>query len=187
MRFNINLATRRYEDAARFYRAWIPLLILAALITVALSAKAIAVYRDRRVADREIGKIDNRLAELDKQRKDAEATLARPENAGTRDTNDYLNETFKLKSFSWTQVLSDLERLVPSGVQVVSIKPVVVGDDVKVTMEVSAAERARVLEMVRRMEASPRFPSVGITNESTRDQGRLTIDIQADYAPVRTP
>ena len=173
MRFNINLATRRYEDAARFYRAWIPLLILAALITVALSAKAIAVYRDRRVADREIGKIDNRLAELDKQRKDAEATLARPENAGTRDTNDYLNETFKLKSFSWTQVLSDLERLVPSGVQV--------------TMEVSAAERARVLEMVRRMEASPRFPSVGITNESTRDQGRLTIDIQADYAPVRTP
>jgi len=69
---------------------------------------------------------------------------------------------------------------------VVSIKPVVVGDDVKVTMEVSAAERARVLEMVRRMEASPRFPAVGITNESTRDQGRLTIDIQADYAPVRT-
>ena len=185
MRFDINLATRRYEDAGRFYRKWIPVLIVAALLTVAISAKAISVYRETRVADREISKIDQRLGALDKQRKDAEATLARPENAGTRDTNDYLNQSFKLKTFSWTQVLSDLEKLVPSGVQVVSIKPAVVGDEVQVTMEVSTNERARVLEMVRRMEASPRFPSVGITTESARQEGKFVIDIQASYAPVR--
>jgi type IV pilus assembly protein PilN len=187
VRFDINLATRRYEDAGRFYRTWIPILVVAALLTVALSAKAISIYRETRVADREISKIDQRLAELDKQRKDAEATLARQENAGTRDTNDYLNQTFKLKTFSWTQVLSDLEKLVPNGVQVVSIKPVVVDNQVLVTMQVSATDRARVLEMVRRMEASPRFPDVGITTESSKQEGRLAIDIQATYAPPVRP
>lgn len=185
MRFDINLATRRYEDAGRFYRTWVPLLVIAALLTVALSAKAISVYRETRVVDRDINKIDQRLADLDKQRKDAEATLARPENAGTRDTNDYLNQAFRLKTFSWTQVLSDLEKLVPNGVQVVSIKPVVVDDQVLVAMQVSAADRTRVLEMVRRMEASPRFPDVGITSESSQQQGKLAVNIQATYAPVR--
>ena len=185
MRFDINLASRRYEDAGRFYRKWIPLLLVAAILTVALSAKAISVYRESRVADREISKIDNRLADLDKQRKDAEQILAEPQNAGTRDTNDYLNEHFKLKTFSYTQVLRDLEQLVPPGVQVVSIKPVVVGDHVECTLEVGTANRARVLELVRRMEASPRFPDVQIVTEHSREEGKIVIEIQASYAPVR--
>ena len=185
MRFNINLASRRYEDAGSFYRKWIPLLLVAAILTVALSAKAISVYRESRVADREISKIDNRLADLDKQRKDAEQVLAEPQNSGTRDTNDYLNEQFKLKTFSYTQVLSDLEQLVPPGVQVVSIKPVVVGDHVECTIEVGTANRARVLELVRRMEASPRFPDVQIVTEHSREESKIVIEIQASYAPVR--
>lgn len=185
MRFNINLASRRYEDAGSFYRKWIPLLLVGALLTVALSAKAISVYRETRVADREISKIDNRLADLDKQRKDAEQVLAEPQNSGTRDTNDYLNEQFKLKIFSYTQVLSDLEQLVPPGVQVVSIKPVVVGDHVECTLEVGTANRARVLELVRRMEASPRFPDVQIVTEHSREESKIVIEIQASYAPVR--
>jgi type IV pilus assembly protein PilN len=138
-------------------------------------------------ASREINKIDNRLADIDKQRRDAEAMLAQPQNSGTRDTAQYLNDAFKLKSFSWTQVLSDLEKLVPNGVQVVSIKPVLVDGQVQVAMEVSSTERTRALEMVRRMEASPRFPEVQITTERTTEQGTLNAAIQALYAPVRNP
>lgn len=184
MRFDINLATRRYEDAGRFYRTWIPILLLAALLTVSLSAYAFHTYRVNSTTSREISKIDTRLAELDKQRKDAEELLAQPQNSGTRDTTQYLNDAFKLKEFSWTQVLSDLEKLVPTGVQVVSIKPVVVGNQIQVTMELSTSDRARVLEMVRRMEASPRFPDVQIQSERSQEEGKLVSQIQALYSPV---
>ena len=184
MRFDINLATRRYEDAGRFYRTWVPILVLAALLTVTLSAYAFHSYRVNSTTSREISKIDNRLSELEKQRKDAEELLSLPQNSGTRDTTQYLNDAFRLKSFSWTQVLNDLERLVPSGVQVVSIKPVVVGNQVQVAMEVETTDRARVLELVRRMEGSPRFPEVQIQNERSPSEGKIVSQIQALYSPV---
>lgn len=182
MRFNINLASQRYEDAGEFYRRWIPLLLVLALLTVGLSAKAISVFRDSRKADREIHQIDQRLHELEKVRSDASSTLAKPENSGTRDTAQFLNEAFRLKAFSWTQVMSDLEQLVPSGVQVVSIKPKFDDDQLQFDMEVGSQNRARVIELVRRMESSPRFPSATIASEKTDDKGLHAI-IQATYSP----
>ena len=186
MRFNINLASQPYEDAGQFYRRWIPILLVLAVLTVGLSAKAISVYRDSRKTDREIAKIDQRLNELDKQRQLASVMLARPENAGTRDTAQFLNTAFQLKSFSWTQVLSDLEQLVPPGVQVVSIKPKLLeNEQLQCEMQVATNQRPSVSELVRRMETSPRFLSATIVSEKNTDKGYVA-DIQATYVRART-
>jgi type IV pilus assembly protein PilN len=158
--------------------------VFAAILTFGLSAYAFHTYRVNSTTGREISKIDNQLAELDQQRKDAEQMLALPQNSGTRDTAQYLNDAFKLKEFSWTQVLSDLEKLVPSGVQIVSIKPVVAGSEIQMVMEVSTGDRARVLEMVRRMESSPRFLEVHIQNEHPPAEGKIVSQIQAVYSPA---
>lgn len=183
MRFNINLASQAYEDAGQFYRQWVPLLLVLAILTLGLSAKAISVFRDSRKIDREIGAIDQRLGDLEKIRSEAGVTLAQPQNSGTRDTAQFLNQAFKLKAFSWTQVMSDLEQLVPSGVQVVSIKPVFEDDQLQFEMEVGSQNRARVIDLVRRMETSPRFPRVAIVSEKTDERG-LHVMIQATYSPT---
>jgi type IV pilus assembly protein PilN len=186
MKVNLNLASRPYEDAGRFYLVWIPVLVVLALLTLALSARAISVYRDSRVADREMAKIDQRLADLDRQRRDAEATLNRPENAGTRDAAQFLNEAFRLKVFSWTQVMSDLEQIVPNGVQVVSIKPVLTANnDIECSLNVVSPHRDRVIELVRRMETNPRFPTAEIRSEKATDKGLLEAEIRTTYAPAR--
>jgi type IV pilus assembly protein PilN len=143
------------------------------------------VYRDSRTADRQIAKIDQRLSELERQRQEAGATLARPENSGTRDTAQFLNTAFQLKSFSWTQVLSDLEHLVPPGVQIVSIKPKLLENgQLQCEMEVATNQRPSVIELVRRMESSPLFLSATIVSEKNTDKG-YTADIQATYARSR--
>jgi type IV pilus assembly protein PilN len=185
MRFNINLASRPYEDAGQFYRRWIPILLVLAVLTLGLTGKAISVYRDSRKTDREIAKIDQRLSELDKRRQEASATLARPENSGTRDTAQFLNTAFQLKSFSWTQVLSDLEQLVPPGVQIVSIKPKLLEDQLQCEMEVVTNQRPSVIELVRRMETSPLFLSATIVSERNTEHG-FVADIQATYVRSRT-
>jgi type IV pilus assembly protein PilN len=186
MKVNVNLASRPYEDAGRFYRIWIPLLVVLALLTFAASARAISVYRQSRVADHEMAKIDQRLGDLDRQRRDAEATLNLPENSGTRDAAQFLNEAFRLKGFSWTQVMSDLEQIVPNGVQVVSIKPVLTqNNELEASLNVVSPHRDRVIELVRRMEMNPRFPSAEIRSEKTTEKGLLEAEIRATYAPPR--
>jgi type IV pilus assembly protein PilN len=183
VRFNINLASQPYEDAGQFYRKWIPLLLVLAVLTLGLSAKAISVFSDSRKIDRDISEIDRRLAALEKVRADASAVLAQPQNSGTRDAAQFLNEAFRHKIFSWTQVMSDLEQLVPTGVQVVSIKPKFEDDQLQFDMEVGSQNRGRVIELVRRMEGSPRFPRAAIASEKTDDRG-LHVIIQATYSPV---
>lgn len=184
MRYRINLATRPYEDAGEFYRKWIPILVILAVLTLGLSAKVITVFRDSRRADREIAAIDDRLAQLEKQRSQAGATLALPENSGTRDAAEYLNDVFRLKRFSWTKVMSDLERLVPTGVQVTSIKPELQGDNLTFDMEVGTTQRDRVIELVRRMEASAQFARADIVSETADDTGLRAV-IRASYSAER--
>jgi hypothetical protein len=79
-------------------------------------------------------------------------------------------------------VMSDLEQLVPTGVQVNSIKPKFEEDRLQFQMEVASQNRARVIELVRRMESSPRFPSAAIVSERNDERG-LFVLIQATYSP----
>jgi type IV pilus assembly protein PilN len=184
VRFNVNLATRPYEDAGEFYRRWIPILVILAVITLAVSAKAFTVFRDSRRANREIAKIDQRLSELEQKRQQAGAVLARPENVGTRDTARFLNDRFTLKRFSWTRVLNDLEGMVPSGMQVTSIKPVLDDSRLRFQMDVASPNRGRVIELVRRMESATQFENPAIVSEAVDDRGMHAV-IQATYVSGR--
>ena len=49
--------------------------------------------------------------------------LNRPENRNTRDESQFLNELIERKSFSWTRVLENLEKVMPPRVHLVSISP----------------------------------------------------------------
>jgi type IV pilus assembly protein PilN len=180
VRFNVNLATRPYEDAGQFYRRWIPILVILAVIALAVSAKAFSVFRDSRRANREIATIDQRLNALQQQRQQAGAVLARPENIGTRDTAQFLNDRFSLKRFSWTRVLNDLEGMVPTGVQVTSIKPALDDTRLRFEMDVSSPNRGRIIELVRRMESATQFVNPAIVSEAVDERGMHAV-IQATY------
>jgi type IV pilus assembly protein PilN len=100
-----------------------------------------------------------------------------------------LNQLFKRKSFSWTQVLADLETLMPRGVQVVSIKPDLNPEgELQFTMDVASARRDAVIELVRRMESSAQFQQAQIRaeNHQSADENILVMEVVANYvAPGR--
>jgi type IV pilus assembly protein PilN len=188
MRIGINLASRRYEDAGRFFKQWVPALVGLAFVTLVLVGLALAHYNELRGLDREIAQKREQIAQLEKERSEAEAFLARPENSGTRDQAQFLNDLFKKKSFSWTQVLSELERMMPAGVQVVSIKPELdqASGKLKVAMTVATPRRDNAIELIRKLEDSEHFQTPLIQSESERAEGenRVQVLISADYVPT---
>ncbi len=50
-----------------------------------------------------------------------EARMRQPQNMDVLERSQFLNALFAHKSFSWTAVMMDLERVLPGGVQVTSI------------------------------------------------------------------
>ncbi len=189
MRLNINLASRPYEDAGRFFLTWIPVTLGLLLLAIFTTTLAWHRHQESRSVRSQLSEKQQRIAQLDKEYNDARTTLDLPQNSGTRDQSEFLNELFQLKSFSWTRVLSDLETVMPSGVQVVSIKPQINRQgQIEFTLVVATERREDAIKLARNMEGSPRFfqPSIRAEHakKDTKDNRQvLTVDIVSQYVP----
>jgi Tfp pilus assembly protein PilN len=188
MRIEINLASQPYEDAQRFMRQWTLTLGLVGLLTLVLVAGAVLRLRSWTIEERRINELQSQIAQGDREVAQAEAFLNRPENRDTRDKSLILNDLIARKAFSWTEVFSDLERIMPPRLHVVSIRPELTLDNqLALRMVVAGESRERALDLVRRMEKSPRFRQPQIVAEAREEQGqnsadRVQFDISTLYA-----
>jgi type IV pilus assembly protein PilN len=191
MRLDINLASQPYEDARQFWMRWGTALAAVAILTLALLSITIsgwlAAKKDHaRIADLKAG-----IAQRDLKRKQAEQFLNRPENRSTRDQSQFLNELIERKSFSWTRVLEDLEKVMPARVHLVSIHPELDEDNqLKLKMSIAGDSRDRALELARRMEDSRRFAGTHIETESfspSTTGDPFKFNIVATYVPETVP
>ena len=190
MRIDINLASQPYEDARRFVRQWALMLTAVALLTVALVFGAFIRLKEWRIEQRRINDLQAQLDQGDREIRQAQAFLNRVENRDTRDKSQILNELIARKAFSWTQVFSTLERIMPPRLHVVSIRPELTTENqLALRMIVAGESRERALDLVRKMEQSPRFREPQIIQESAQQNGQLAagdnveFDISALYVP----
>src|ERR1041385_6819107 len=191
MRLDINLASQPYEDARQFWMRWGTAAGAVALLTLALLVLDVtgwvAARRDR-IA---IAQKRDLIAERDRIRSEAEAFLNRPENRTTRDESQFLNQLIERKSFSWTRVLENLEKVMPPRVHLVAITPKLDEDNqLLLTMTVAGDSPDRAIELARRMEESRRFAQTNIIRESHTDTptgDTEVFEIAAIYIPEELP
>jgi type IV pilus assembly protein PilN len=192
MRLDINLASQPYEDARQFWMRWGTALAAVSILTLALLAITISGWRAARHDHARISELKANIAQRDRKRQQAEEFLNRPENRSTRDQSQFLNELIERKSFSWTRVLEDLEKVMPARVHLVSIHPELDEDNLlKLKMEVAGDSRDRALELARRMEDSKRFSQTYVETEGYRGTAGggdpFQFSIVAIYVPETIP
>ncbi|MGB9073123.1 MAG: PilN domain-containing protein [Terriglobales bacterium] len=186
MRVDINLATRPYEDAREFWTRWglaVGVLVLLTLALLTVAARGwVNAGRDRQ----SIRQLEQQIAQLDSQRKDAQAYLDLPANRSTRDQSQFLNGLIQRKAFCWTEVFADLERVMPANLHVVSLKPELNEENqLQLEMKVAGDTRASALELVHRMEGSPHFQGTQLVAEgqASQNEGAVAAEIVAVYVP----
>jgi Tfp pilus assembly protein PilN len=196
MRFDINLATQPYEDARRFYTNWIIALTALVVLCALLIGIDFNVWRStRKIADA-TARIRTEIATFDQEKSTAEAIVNRPENRDVRDKSRFINGLIARKSFSWTEVFSELEKVVPSHLHVVTLKPEFTKDgQLQLKLTVIADDHNAGLELLRRLEKSDHFQNPQITLESNETQSGtagttrpgVRVDISALYVPHLPP
>lgn len=187
MRLDINLASRPYEDAQRFWMVWGTAVAAAGLLTLVMLTLAITGFMGARRDRVAMAQKRALIAERDQQRASAEEFLNRAENRNTRDESQFLNQLIERKSFSWTQVLENLEKVMPARVHLMSISPGLDEDNqLALKMTVAGDSRDRALELARRMEESHRFAQTSIVAERNTQNTKgdtEQFDIIAIYIP----
>jgi len=107
----------------------------------------------------------------EQERASDEARMRQPQNMSVLERSQFLNALFARKSFSWTAVMMDLEHVLPPGVQVTSIEPVISKEgDVSIRLRV-VGDRDRAIQLVRNLETSQRFVAPRLA-ERHRSRGK---------------
>ncbi|MGA3052662.1 MAG: hypothetical protein ABSD63_00495 [Candidatus Korobacteraceae bacterium] len=192
MRLNINLASQPYE-AARFYRRRVGALVLGlAVLTVLLGGYIVYQRAQSRGINQQLTQVRWEIKGLDLEDAQARALLNKPANRDIADQSEFLNQLFARKALSWTRVFTEMEKIVPPNLHVVSMKPEYTKtNDLMLRVVVATDSRDRAVELVRRMEKSSHFHQAQVMAEAvtsnSSDQSAGPGNIQFDIAVIYVP
>jgi type IV pilus assembly protein PilN len=192
MRFNINLASQPYEAARQFRRHIGAVVAALGLIAVVLVGYIVYQRVHSRDINRQLSEVRQEIDSLNREEAQARAILNKPQNRDVADRSEFLNQLFARKALSWTRIFSEMERIIPYDLHVVSMKPEYTKtNDLMVRIVVATGSRNRAVELVRHMEKSNHFRQAEIVAESVTanvgDQSAGPGNIQFDIAAVYLP
>jgi type IV pilus assembly protein PilN len=158
MRLPINLASQPFPRRR-------PILVVTGLLSLVLLASlGLLVYLnianrwEARDTRERIAALQAELNALQQQRVGHEAVLRDPRYAEALEQTVFINSLITRKSVSWTRLFDDLATVLPYNVRLVRVRPQVTpGNQVFLDMDVASPTGEPVIQMLRRMEASPLF------------------------------
>lgn len=195
MRTNINLASQKYEDVRQLYLRLGTATALLAVMAVALALLVYANYFSTRRSTERISALRAEVNGLERQKAELLAVQNSPENHDVNQQKDFWNDQIYLRSLSWTQLLTDLEKIMPQRAYLEAVQPSLTPDyRLKLDMIIAGESHENGLELIRKMEKSERFKSPGIRTEGPVSQhGKPTVwkfQVETYYtspAPSHTP
>lgn len=155
-----------------------PVLVASAATAVlmlgvlALLVQVVLVQRDAAAESRaQLASIEAQLRAAAAEQARLEARLREPANAEVLARSVLFNSLILRKSISWTQLFSDLEKVMPGNVRLITVRPYLTGDSaVQLDMVVGAQSPEPVIELLKRLERSPTFGATSLLSSSPPSQ-----------------
>lgn len=191
MRFRINLASQPYENTRRFFVEWGAALVVVLILSGLLVFAAVKTWRANHALSSSISDERARLDKLNDEEKADIAILDKPGNRDVREKAEAINALILRKGLSWTRIFTDLEKMMPTRLHVVSIAPQF-GDNgaIDIRMTVAGDSRDKAIELVQNIEKAPDFqnPRILVESNAARDKAatqgdNVEFQISAIYVP----
>ena len=200
MRVSLNLASHPYVELGPIYLRLRILIAALALVALSLWLLLRVETHNANAAHARLAAAEQRVTALQNKQQSYRSNMREPQNASVLQQSRFLNQLFQRKAFSWTAVMMDLENVLPGGVQVENIDPVISHNgNVTIHLRVNG-QHDRAVDLVRNLEHSRSFlyPRLAGETAETAQSGRggfqqvnsgsdVNFDILADYNPLPTP
>ncbi|MGC2162878.1 MAG: fimbrial assembly protein [Silvibacterium sp.] len=197
MKITLNLASQPYVDLRSVLKRLRLIMLVLILLAIPLFLLLKSEEKKAQSATARVNAMQDQVQSLERQQQSYEALMQQPQNAVVLTQASYLNSLFREKAFSWTATMTDLETMLPEGVQVLSLDPAILKNgEVVIHLRVSGA-RDRALELVQNLEKSKHFASPRLAGETLAQTAGPTnhfepisaatpvnFDILADYRPL---
>jgi type IV pilus assembly protein PilN len=197
MRISVNLANRPFVELRPLFARLRLAMGILAILAIGLWFGLHSLNAKAAVARARMDALKAETQRYQHERQVNESRMHQPQNMAVLERSQFLNAVFAWKSFSWTAVMMDLEKVLPAGVQVTSIEPAITKEgDVNIRLRVSG-DRERAVQLVRNLETSQRFLSPRLSSEQAQTQegnrgtnapvtmpGAVQFEILSGYNPL---
>jgi len=184
MNIRLNLATKPLISHRRFLAGSGVLALLGGILFLALGWHAYSELKSREALRLKEQDNNARAVTLEARRHELDDFFARPENAKLKERASFVNGMVDERTFDWTQMFMDLEKLVPVGVHVISIQPQREKGRMFVRLSVATSFEESKIKFLKGMEGSPAFTNVQLLSEHGGPNGadQATLELNAVYA-----
>jgi type IV pilus assembly protein PilN len=181
MRISVNLATKPFVELRPLFLRLRLAMGLLAVLAIGLAFGLNALSKKAQAAQARMDDLRGKTLAYQQERQKNESRMRQPQNMAVLARSQFLNDLFAKKSFSWTSVMMDMEKVMPSGLQVTSIEPAIAKDGgVSIRVKVTG-DRDRAVQFVHNLELSPRFLGPKLSGE------RLKAAVAANTRQVVDP
>ena len=168
----INLASEPFRRDRSMLVALVAVGVVLALLLGLQITTIVSKRRQSADIHRTIDRLAGQLQTVSAEQGKLNNTLRQPENAEVLEHSLFLNALIQRKSISWTRIFADLEKVMPYNVRLVSVRlPAVDSENsVLLDMQVGSREVPPVIELVKKLEASPQFGSTSVQSSTPPSQ-----------------
>jgi type IV pilus assembly protein PilN len=198
MRITVNLATRPFADLGPAIKRLRIIIAVMALASIGLGLGLYFLHHKAEEARASAHSLDGQVAAITRERQSYQDLMRQPANAQLLVEVGALNQLFDKKTFSWTLAMEDLETVLPGGVQVSTLEPIVDEKTGAISLRLRViGPRDRAVELVQNLEHSRRFVLPRIVGENAESTGgpnerlepvsasnRFNLDLLAQYNPA---
>lgn len=186
MKVPLNLATKPLVSHRKFLAGSALLGLAAAAVFAGLGWHVYNARQDNAEMRAKTAEISEQVDNLERQRESLQRFFAIEENRKLHDRAAFINELIDARSFNWTLMFMDLEKLLPPGVRVISIEPKQEKGSVEVKFAIGATSDENKVKFIKALENSNSFSDVQLIDQrqptlnSSGDQ--VVVDLTARYS-----
>src|SRR5215467_6910494 len=171
MNVRLNLATKPIVSHRRFLAGSGLVAFFAGILFLGLGWHAYSELKSREALRRKEADNNARAASLQQRRHELDDFFAQPEVMKLKERSTFVKGMVDERTFDWTQMFMDLEKLVPVGVHVVSIQPQLEKGHMFVRLSVAASSEESKIKFLKAMEGSPAFFSLKMVSDRKGQNG----------------
>jgi hypothetical protein len=184
----LNLATAPLENKRGFVFGAAIVGVAAVGLFALLAQQSYRDLRESRDIRQKTSVLEAQMRQLREDHRRLDRVFKEPENKRTMDRAAFLNSLIAQRSFPWTQIFMDFERLLPEGVRVVNITPQVKDGRVEVKLVIGATSDEAKLKFLKALEGAKQFNSVQVLSETRPNrpgqEDRVRLELVAWYSVI---
>jgi type IV pilus assembly protein PilN len=177
MNVRLNLATNPLQTHRKFLAVSGLIGAIAGIVFLLLVMHVYSVRKSNEALRVRADRVRQEMVGLMRQRDELENFFKEEQNARLNERSTFLNSLIDEQSLNWTQMFMDLEKILPTGVRLVSIEPGHDKGQVLVKLQVGAISDEAKLKFFRALENSPAFKDFREMSEKYSDQQQAGGDL----------